>query len=284
MVERDRIWRRWKKVYLIFTLDEKHSKMKNTFRCCLILLAIALLTSGCLRLATSPTVDLAQFTPQAEASSPVQVSPPDLPVPTATPVLDAVTVNTLRLYPLWVGSTWVYDYLGYTAEEEAHWRLTETVVSSRILGGYYVVEVERKGELTQGDPSPDFPFFPPTGSLFYLLDGTKVYQFEGRASTDLNEAWLDLILPFPAGGEAWQPDPADRANPEQPAIGSRVADGPFEQLISENGARTCYHLVTRVAEGSQEATFCEGIGYLHQEAGNLEGEGYRMEMIGFVIQ
>ena len=260
-----------------------HSKMKNTFRS-LILLAIALLTSGCLRLATLPTVDLAQFTPQAGVASPAQDSTPELPAPTATPVLDAAAVNALRLYPLWVGSTWVYDYLGYTAQAEAHWRLTETVVSSRILGGYYVAEVERKAELTLGDPSPDFPFSPPTGSFFYLLDGTKVYQFEGQVSTDLDEAWLDLILPFPADGETWQPDPADRAMAEPPEIGSRTAEGPFEQLVSENGARTCYNLVTRVAEGSQEATFCEGIGYLYQEAGNLEGEGYRMEMIGFVIQ
>ena len=261
----------------------RHYMMKNIYRLPILLVLISLLTSGCLRLASAPTVDLSQFTPQAGTAAPGQDSTA-LPGPTATPTLDAETVNTLRLYPLWVGSTWVYDYLGYTPEEEAHWRLTETVVSSRILGGYYVAEVERKAELTLGDPSPDFPFSPPTGSFFYLLDGTKVYQFEGQVSTDLDEAWLDLILPFPADGETWQPDPADRAMAEPPEIGSRTAEGPFEQLVSENGARTCYNLVTRVAEGSQEATFCEGIGYLYQEAGNLEGEGYRMEMIGFVIQ
>ena len=261
----------------------RHYMMKNIYRLPILLVLIALLTSGCLRLATSPTVDLSQFTPQAGTAAPGQDSTA-LPGPTATPTLDAETVNTLRLYPLWVGSTWVYDYLGYTPEEEAHWRLTETVVSSDLLEGYYVVEVARQAELTLGNPAGDFPFSPPIGSFTYLIDGTKVYRFEGQPSADLDEAWLELVLPFPPDGEAWYPNPADRIAAAPPETGSRRVDGPFDQVVPESGARACYNVVTQVAEGYQEATFCEGIGYLYQEAGNLAGEGYRLEMIGFVIQ
>lgn len=250
----------------------------------LTLVALAVLTSGCWRLATSPTVDLSQFTPQPSASLGSETAAPEQPAATATPTLDAATLNTLRLFPLWVGSTWVYDYLGYTPDQEAHWRLTETVVSSSILDGKYVVEVERKAALTLGDPAANFPFAPSTGLIYYLIDGEKVYRYEGQVGSDLADAWLELVLPFPAEGELWYPDPADRVQAEPPAFGGRAADGPFEQSVPESGARTCYNVLTQVGDGRQEAIFCEGVGYVFMEAASLEGEGYRIEMIGFVLQ
>ena len=168
---------------------------KRTLPLTLILLAV--LTSGCLRLATSPTMDLAQFTPQASVSPPGEMTPPEAPAATATPALDAASQNVLRLFPLWVGSTWVYDYLGYTPDQEVHWRLTETVTSSSVLDGYYVVEVERQAELTLGDPSPDFPFQPPSGTSFYVIDGDHVYQYEGRVPTDLTDALAGVCPALP---------------------------------------------------------------------------------------
>jgi hypothetical protein len=250
----------------------------------LTLILLALLTSGCLRLATSPTVDLTQFTPQASASPPGEMTPPAVPAATATPALDAASQNVLRLFPLWVGSTWVYDYLGYTPDQEVHWRLTETVTSSSMLDGNYVVEVERQAELTLGDPSQNFPFQPPTGSYYYVIDGEQVYKYEGRSPTDLTDAWLELVLPFPPEGELWYPNPADRAASEPPEIGGRTADGPYEQAVSESGTHTCYNVKTEVAEGVQEMSFCDGIGIVFSESKSFEGEGYRMEMIGFVLQ
>jgi hypothetical protein len=255
---------------------------KYTFPLTFILLAI--LTSGCLRLATSPTVDLTQFTPQASVSPPAGMTSPEALAPTTTPALDAASQNTLRLFPLWVGSTWVYDYLGYTPEQEVHWRLTETVISSAVIDGNYVVEVERQSELTLGDPSPDFPFQPPSGTVYYIIDGEQIFQNEEQIPTDLAEATLELVLPFPPEGEYWYPNPADRAASEPPEIGGRTADGPYEQAVSESGTRICYNVKTEVDKGVQEMAFCEGIGIVFSEAKSFEGEGYRKEMIGFVLQ
>jgi hypothetical protein len=54
--------------------------------------------------------------------------------------------------------------------------------------------------------------------------------------------------------------------------------------VAESGTRTCYNVVTAVAEGADEATFCDGIGIVFWESDNGGGEGYRMELIGFVLQ
>ena len=249
---------------------------KNVVRF-LILLTLAALTGGCLRLASSTEVDLAQFTSQPSPSVPSGGTP-------VTDTLDAATLTALRAFPLWVGSTWVYDYLGYSQDEEAHWRVTDTVVSSDILEGQYVVEIERKTELTLGNPGSAFPSLPQAGSSYYLVDGAHVYRFDGQVETDLDKAWLDLILPFPPGEESWIPDPAIRAIEPSSGVGARFADGPFDQVVAESGTRACYNVVTVVAAGADEMTFCDGIGIVFWESENGRGEGYRMELIGFVLQ
>jgi len=255
---------------------------KNAIRF-LSLLAIAVLTSGCLRLASSTTVDLTQFTSQPSPSAQAETISA-VPTLTATPMLDPATMNTLRTFPLWVGSTWVYDYLGYSQDEEVHWRVTDAVVSSSMLEGYYIVEVERKADLTLGSPALDFPSAPLTGTFYYLIDREKVYRFEGSVASDLDAAWLELVLPFPPDEEGWYPDPAVRSSADPSEIGPRFADGPFDQVVAESGTRICYNVVTVVRAGSEEATFCEGIGYVFWEADNGSGVGSRVEMIGFVLQ
>ena len=257
--------------------------MKKTIIRLLSLLAIAFLTSGCLRLASSTAIDLTQFTSQPSPSGQAETEPA-VPAATNTPALAATTLNTLRAFPLWVGSTWVYDYLGYSQDEEVHWRVTDTVVSSSMLEGYYVVEIAREADLVQGRPGQDFPFSPPTGSYYYLIDGEKVYRFEGQVESDLDAAWLALVLPFPPEEEGWYPDPAVRSSAHPNGVGMRFAEGPFDQVVAESGTRTCYNVVTVVQSGAAEATFCEGIGYVFGEADNGNGDGYRMEMIGFALQ
>lgn len=257
--------------------------MKKKIIRILSLISIAILTSGCLRLASTTTADLTQFTPQPTSSVQVEITSA-APETTTPPVLDAATLNTLRIFPLWVGSTWVYDYLGYSQDEEVHWRLTEAVVSSGIQEGRYVVEVERKAEVILGHPQLDFPSSPQTDSYYYVIEGEKIYRFEARMSFDLDSARLDWVLPFPPEGEAWYPDPVVRlsANPDE--VGSRFAEGPFDQVVAESGTRSCYNVVTVVETGAEERTFCEGIGVVFWESDNGRGEGYRMEMIGFTLQ
>jgi len=247
----------------------------------LILFTLAALTSGCLRPASSTAVDLTQFTSQPSPSAQNGITSD---APTVADALDAATQAALRTFPLWVGSTWVYDYLGYSQDEEAHWRVTDTVVSKDVLEGHYIVEIERQTELTLGNPGSEFSFSPRAGASYYLVDGTNVYQFESQVETDLDKAWLALVLPFPPDGESWIPDPVIRASGPSGEGGTRFADGPFDQVVAESGTRTCYNVVTTVTEGTDEATFCDGIGIVFWESDNGRGEGYRMELIGFVLQ
>jgi hypothetical protein len=249
----------------------------------ILLFAIVFLLSGCLRPATSSTVDLSQFTPQSGTPS-EQADTEEVVTP--TPKLDSATQTVLRIYPLWIGSSWVYDYIGYTLDEEIRWRVTETVVDTQIIDGYYVARVERKAELREGEPADDFPYLPEEGVFYYLIDGSDIYRSEGQVRTDLTNAWLDLVIPFPEKGDVWYPDPEERIKTDPSVVGSRYASAPYDQGLPEDGTiHTCYNVATQVQDGKDEGTFCEGVGYVYQEATIWNtGVGFRSELIGFSLQ
>ena len=259
---------------------------RNLFFRILLPVTAVLLLSGCLRSATSPTVDLSQLTPQPGTPGLSTATEAGMLSTTATPKLDSATQTVLRIYPLSPGSSWVYDYLGYTPEAEVRWRVIETVVDAQIIDGYYVATVERKAELMEGEPADDFPYPPEEGVFYYLIDGADVYKSKDRVQTDLSSAWLDLVIPFPDEGGVWYPDPEERAKTTPPEIGYRYASEPYSQGISEDGTiHTCYNVATRVQGGNNEGTFCEGIGYAYQEATIWNtGVGFRSELIGFSLQ
>ncbi len=248
----------------------------------LLLIVAAFTLSGCLRPASLPTVDLSRFTPQVGTSSSMDGQSPAV---TATPKLDSATQNVLRIYPLWVGSTWVYEYLGYTWDAEVLWRVTETVVDSQIVDGHYVARVERTVELEEGHPEDNFPYMPGEGTYYYLIDGTDIYQFKDQVGTDLTNAWLDLVIPFP-GDDVWYPDPAARAESDPPQFGYRFASAPYDQGLPEDGTvHICYNVATRIEAGKNEGTFCEGVGYVYQEATVWNtGIGFMSELVGFSLQ
>lgn len=250
------------------------------------LVAITLMLSGCLRLATSPTVDLSQFTPQPEKTGIVDGTQAFTPSVTSTPKLDPAVQTVLRLYPLWLGSSWVYDYLGYSRDAEVRWRVTETVVETQIIDGYYVARIERTAELLEGKPGDQFPYLPEVGSFYYLIDGEDVYKSKDQVQTDLTKAWLDLVIPFPEKGEVWYPDPKERLKTDHSVVGYRYASEPYEQGLPEDGTiHTCYNVATQVEGGNDEGTFCEGVGYVYQEATNWDtGMGFRSELVGFSLQ
>ncbi len=199
-------------------------------------LILLVLLSSCHRLATTPTVDLSRFTPQ-----PSQTAVGTLPVPEtiSTFSLDPETEQTLRLYPLWVGSSWVYEYLGYDENMEVIWRVVETVVETSMMEGYYVAKLEREAEVMEGIPPADFEHAPETGTFWFLIDGKNLYRFEDHLQLDLSQAWLDLVLPFPEAGEAWYPDPEQRHLAEPELIGSRYASEPFSGKLPMGGMYTC---------------------------------------------
>lgn len=256
--------------------------MKNIFRNAL-LLTLVLLLSGCLRMATYPTVDLSRFTPEPEDIARLEAAGPETLISPSE--LDAATQSILRDYPLWIGSSWVYDYLGYDQAREVRWRVVETVVNTRVVEGYYTVEVARTAELQEGAPEVGFPSAPEAGTFWYLLAEDHLYRLDALDALDLDRAWLELVLPLPAAGEVWYPDPALRGLAEPAAYGSRSASELFQKALPMGGTYSCANIATREENGITEGTFCEGVGFVYLEFNHDEQAfGYRSELVGFLLQ
>ena len=237
------------------------------------------LTAACHRLASSSSVDLSQFTPGAptEALEKTETDETDLS--------DSSVEQTLRIYPLYVGSSWVYEYLGYDENREVVWRVVETVVASDIVDGYYAVKMERTAALVDGFAPEGFISTPETGTFWYFIDGMNLYTFEGDGIPNPLHAWLDLIVPFPGEGIAWYPDPDLRAENLNEINGSRFASDPFRKVLPMGGIYTCYNITTQYDEYIEEGTFCETVGFVYQESTHLEpAYGYRMELEGYSLQ
>ena len=237
------------------------------------------LTSGCNPPATQPAPDLPQV-------SPVQPTLAATITPTPAPTLAPAIEQALQIYPLFKGSTWVYEYLGYDQSQEVVWRVVETVNDIRFVEGYYVAVLERSAELLEGDPPSGFLSAPDTGTFWYLVDGRNLYRFENQLFTRLSGAWLDLILPFPKDSQAWYPNPDQRANIDMRTTGFRYASAPFKRVLPmDGGTYTCYNVATRYADGTAEGTFCESVGFVYQEFNYYNRAfGYRSELREFSIQ
>ena len=199
--------------------------------------------------------------------------------------LDNAVDNTLRIYPLRVGSSWVYEYLGYDETQEVIWRVTETVMDAEIVDGYYVAEMERVAELLEGTPDDDFKYTPVTGIFWYIIDGGKVYRSGSDPGMSLSDARLELIIPLPDPDEGWYPDPGKRASLEPGGDGFRHASEPYKESFAMDGSLICYNIVTEVFEGKDEGTFCETVGFFYFEQVDFNQPiGFRVELKGFSLQ
>lgn len=199
--------------------------------------------------------------------------------------LDPETQSSLEIYPLRLGSSWIYDYLGFDEEREVIWRVVDTVVDAQIIDGYYVAELERKIELLEGDPSPGFIFQPEEGAKWFLIDGSQVYEIDPSLGIELSQAWLALDASFPGRDQGWYPDPQMRQAFPQNMFGYRYASDAYEDKVPGEETYVCYNIVTEVENGKQEATFCETLGYYYFEYNNfVEASGYRIELRGFSLQ
>ncbi len=254
--------------------------MKNYFRI-LIMLILFLGLSGCNSLSPTPAINMDVLKPQETVT---QGAEPSI----STADLDPALKTTLRIYPLWVGSSWVYEYLGYQQDVEIIWRVVETVIDAKVVDEYYLAKLERTAELIEGDLPQDFQPVPDSGIFWYLINGENVYIFESEPDSEpeLSTAWLELVLPFPEDGKAWYPDPDKRAHIETSLIGFRYASDPFKKELSMGGTYTCYNVATRYDEGTkQEETFCEGVGFVYKELILVDRSwGFFSELIGFSIQ
>lgn len=242
------------------------------------ILCVLLLSTGCQSQVTQPVADVEQITPGSQT---------EVPAPTATPgpILDPATEEALRIYPLVVGSSWIYDYLGYDQSREVVWQVEETVMETKFVNGYYVAVLERNAELLDGEPPPGFLSAPDTGTFWYLVDGQNLYRFEEQLFTELSGAWLDLVLPFPGNNHAWYPNPVQRAHLKAGDYGFRYASAAFEKVLPMGGTYTCYNVATRYTDGTAEGTFCEAVGFVYEEFNYYDlAFGYRSELRGFTIQ
>jgi hypothetical protein len=165
------------------------------------------------------------------------------------------------------------------------WHVVETVTDTTFVDGYYVAQLGRNVTLIEGDPSPGFLSTPDEGTFWYLVDGHNLYRFEDQLFTQLDGAWLDLVLPFPKDSQAWYPNPDQRANLDMRTSGFRYASNPFLKVLPMGGTYTCYNVATRYVDGTAEGTFCESIGFVYQEFNYYNRAfGYRSELRGFSLQ
>jgi len=248
----------------------------KTFLKILIILVLFLTLGACQHLAPTPAMQPILGTPEAaQTTSITEASISGLE-------LDSATQKVLQTYPLWEGTTWVYAYLGYDQDTEVVWRVVEKVVSTDIVHGYYIAELERTAERIDGDPSHGFPSSPETGTFWYLIDGENLYLYDNPPDLEFSQAWLDLVIPFPPEGEAWYPHPDLRSQLNLGEDGYRHVSNPFKQVLPMGGTFTCYNVATRFTEGVTEGIFCETVGFVFREFIYFEeARGYRSEMIEF---
>ena len=247
--------------------------MRKYPRSIILLLMIIMLLSSCKSLAFSPAQE-----PQFLTHQPGRH-------PTLAADLDPASEQTLRIYPLWLGNAWVYEYLGFDQGKEVVWRIIDTVVDTRFMDGYYVVELERSVTLIDGNPTESFLSEPEEGTFWYLIDGKNLYRFEEVFHTDLKNAWLDLVLPFPQNNLAWYPHPDKRSHLQQDTTGFRYASDPFKKVLPWGETYDCYNVATRFKDATAEGTFCVGVGYVYEEFNYYDrAYGYRSELIEFSLQ
>jgi hypothetical protein len=241
------------------------------------LLLLPLMLSGCLRMATYPTIDLSRFTPEATADQPTDSLTP-------APGFDPAAQEALQAYPLWVGSSWVYEYLGFDQTREVTWRVVETVVDTQFVQGRFAAQVERTAELLEGSAAPDFPAAPEVGTSWLVLVDGNLYRIESLDDFEPDVSWLEMILPIPTENEGWYPDPTLRTV-EAPDFGLRTVSKPFQQPLTMGGTYTCYTLSTQLEEATVKSVFCDGVGFVYLELlNNGQDYGYRADLTGFLLQ
>ncbi len=256
----------------------KNSQHMKKYSRKLFLILLIFILSGCSEWAVTPCMELTRFTPEFEMTDADQQV-------TLAASSDPATEKALAIYPLRVGSTWVYEYLGFDETMEVIWQVTETVVDAKEINGYYLAKLERIVTCQEENPTDNLPNQPEAGIFWYLIDGDKFYYFEDDYDLNLENAWLDLIIPFPEENQGWYPQSALRENQEPERIGYRQVSEPYQERLPIGGTYTCYNISTIVTDAKTRQTFCESIGFLYKEYIYFERNyGYRVELIGFSVQ
>jgi len=95
----------------------------------IILIVLVTLLSGCSQWAVTPCMELTRLTPEIDPLTVEQQA-------ALLESLDAETQRVLQVYPLLLGNSWDYQYLGFDERMEVIWHVTERVVDTRLVNGY----------------------------------------------------------------------------------------------------------------------------------------------------
>lgn len=243
----------------------------------IILIVLVTLLSGCSQWAVTPCMELTRLTPEIDPLTVEQQA-------ALLESLDAETQRVLQVYPLLLGNSWDYQYLGFDERMEVIWHVTERVVDTRLVNGYYLAEIERTAACSEGNPPDDFLNVPETGTFWYLVDGDHLYIVDEDDDTDISEAWLELVIPL-TEGEGWYPDPELRGEQVPELFGYRQVSEPYQEVLPIGGVYTCYNISTNREDANNRQTFCETIGILYKEFIHFDhNSGSRVELVGFSIQ
>ena len=198
--------------------------------------------------------------------------------------------------PLSLGNTWVYSSTKYdtlvvgtaapgqnnpgllpiTATEI----ITESVVETQTPNGYFAAQILSESSVISSTIRPgSLPALSPDDYAqytlgwsnrevyWYIKSGAKVYRQTTLDVTNLESAWLELILPL--APNSWYPDASQRKMFQEPGTGpssgARVVDGPFAKDVPAGHFENCYGILTIYLSGGTRDWFCSGIGFVGGE-------------------
>jgi hypothetical protein len=251
---------------------------KRRYGCFALFFLIAILLSSCDVYASRDSKGSIEALLATKDSAMVTGEIPDA-------ALDTDTQKAVSLYPLRTGSTWVYEYLGFDSNREVVWQVVMNVVDVIVREDYYIAQIEQSALLLEGDPGVNFAYSPNEGTFYYLIDGENLYRIDSLDELDLQDAWLELVLPLPEPSEGWYPEPGRRSELSAGQMGYRIASAPYQEGSLAEESYVCHNISTMMVAGSERQTFCEGVGYFYAELINFdENTGYRIELKGFSLQ
>jgi len=201
------------------------------------------------------------FTPISSETPPILTS-----TLTATPVL-----SPLADFPLDVGNYWVYHYYAYEQNISAEVTITVKVISTQMISGYFIAEMDRKNQITSGRftlYSPPQPL--PEGRFWYIVNGGRVYVQWGDTLdlTKVNKIYLEYVFPllenpcfFRYNGML---EDFTQASPNDPNSfrGCTWVEGPVEMVTIAGTFENCSLVVTPGHAGGFAEWLCPGIGYV----------------------
>ncbi len=179
--------------------------------------------------------------------------------------LDPMTIRSLELFPIHEGAFWISDYSGYAYEEHATWKVIDTVVSTSVKTGCYIAEMKRTRMLLSVATKKNFIIDPDyRQNYWYLIDGGNVYGFYEKPSpSDIERPGVEPILSLPLK-ETHEP--------------YYVVDAPFEKVLPNGAAATCFQVISPALSGGTLEEFCHGVGYVYRKYDHT-GTPYGFELI-----